>query len=119
MEYCSHGSLLNALNDDSMTLTWDRLLQWTEDALMGIQVLHSSNPSIVHKNIKSCNFLLDNLRVKISDFGLWGTDTTNIASYDPLKRTLAYWAPEIYLGTAFSPKSDMYSMGNQDVLIDY
>ncbi|KAJ0873146.1 putative protein kinase RLK-Pelle-CrRLK1L-1 family [Helianthus annuus] len=75
-EYVSNGSLDDYLgNIENMTnLTWLQRVQISLDIAHGLHYLHTSTEykqSIIHRDIKSANILLDdNWVAKIADFGL-------------------------------------------------
>ncbi|CAF4600582.1 unnamed protein product [Rotaria sp. Silwood2] len=95
---------------------WSIALQMAK----GINYLHVLNPPILHRDIKSVNFLLtkrfDDLIVKVCDFGLSEikqesarqskvTDKTTVGS-------LPWKAPELFtMGGSHTVKSDIYSLG--------
>lgn len=53
-------------------MDWTRRLKIALGAARGVQYLHDlANPSIIHRDIKSNNILLDErLNAKVADFGL-------------------------------------------------
>ncbi|XP_076938468.1 receptor-like protein kinase ANXUR2 [Bidens hawaiensis] len=120
-EYASNGSLDDYLgNIDNMTyLTWAQRVQICLDIAHGLNYLHRSTArkqSIIHRDIKSANILLDdNWVAKIADFGLsklhpacqQGSTliTYNIAGTD------VYLDPEYLKTGKLKTKSDIYSFG--------
>ncbi|XP_071720412.1 uncharacterized protein [Rutidosis leptorrhynchoides] len=120
-EFCPNGSLDEYFgNTDNVTnLTWAQRIQISIDIAQGLKYLHTSTEcrkTIIHRDIKSANILLDeNWVAKIADFGLsrlhhacqQGSTlvTNNIAGTD------LYLDPE-YLSTGkLKTKSDIYSLG--------
>jgi len=148
MELCEHGSLWDALrrplppnfnfrlnNRGIQNLNvhpigapvpiWpnELILRVASGAARGIAYLHSRNPPILHRDLKSANLLLDaSFHVKIADFGLstivqQGNDTS------PLTQncgTVQWMAPEVLqyssenplLGdnnNPYGPPADVYS----------
>ncbi|GMF45387.1 unnamed protein product [Phytophthora fragariaefolia] len=72
--------------------------------------LHSLNPSVIHRDLKSRNILLsENQDAKLADFG---------ASRERVDRTMtagvgtSLWiAPEVMMGERYDDKADMFSFG--------
>lgn len=70
LEYCSKGSLWSVLQNLNIPLTWDDRRRLALEGARAIHYLHSFNPPILHRDIKSLNFLLDDsYRIKLADFG--------------------------------------------------
>ncbi|KAH1250624.1 putative LRR receptor-like serine/threonine-protein kinase [Glycine max] len=95
-------------------LDWLARLRIAEDAAKGLEYLHTGcNPSIIHRDIKTGNILLDiNMRAKVSDFGLSRLaeeDLTHISSI--ARGTVGYLDPEYYASQQLTEKSDVYSFG--------
>ena len=70
MEYLPEGSLEDHLSAD-VPVNYQTLLDWIEDVLKGLQVVHESGA--VHRDIKPANLMFDQqLRAKLGDLGLVG-----------------------------------------------
>ncbi|CAK8565196.1 unnamed protein product [Lathyrus sativus] len=74
-DYFRNGSLhdfLHLPDDFNKPLTWNTRIRITLGTARAIEYLHEScSPSLVHKNIKSANILLDTeLNPRLSDYGL-------------------------------------------------
>ncbi|KAL3669712.1 hypothetical protein V7S43_005093 [Phytophthora oleae] len=75
-----------------------------------ITYLHSLAPSIIHRDLKSRNILLNaEMKAKLSDFGI---------SREKLDRTMTagvgtslWMAPEVMLGERYDDKADVFSFG--------
>jgi hypothetical protein len=114
LEYCSNGSLFHFLQDPHSDLTWSLVLRWMTEAVRGIDTLHQWKPSIVHRDLKTLNLLLDkNMTLKVCDFGLsrFVQAEQAPATLFKLRGTYAYIGPEVYHGSAFTSKTDVYSLG--------
>ncbi|ADC47156.1 serine/threonine protein kinase [Methanobrevibacter ruminantium M1] len=81
--------------------------------LMGLGTLHSSNPIIIHRDLKTKNILMnygdERLIVKISDFGFARELSSNADDFE-VGGTKPYMAPECFNGV-FSTRSDVYAVG--------
>ena len=107
MEYMDHGSLYDLLQNTTCELEGEQLLQMLRDVAQGVRFLHSTNPQILHGDLKARNILVDGgLRAKVTDFG-----------FSEKKRLGAvgtpYWmAPELLrCETTNTTRSDVYAFG--------
>ncbi|XP_052158609.1 senescence-induced receptor-like serine/threonine-protein kinase [Oryza glaberrima] len=96
------------------SLNWEERLHIALDAAQGLEYLHEScTPSIVHRDVKTPNILLDkNLVAKISDFGLsraFNAAHTHISTV--AAGTLGYLDPEYHATFQLTVKTDVYSFG--------
>ncbi|KAF5746509.1 leucine-rich repeat family protein [Tripterygium wilfordii] len=115
-EYMHNGSLRDRIQAsiNQKPLDWLARLRIAEDAAKGLEYLHTGcNPSIIHRDVKTTNILLDNnMRAKVSDFGLSRQaeeDLTHISSV--ARGTVGYLDPEYYATQQLTEKSDVYSFG--------
>ncbi|KAJ4893599.1 Protein STRUBBELIG-RECEPTOR FAMILY 7 [Raphanus sativus] len=113
-EFHRNGSLHDVLHlseDESKPLIWNPRVKIALGTARALEYLHEvCSPSIVHKNIKSANILLDSeLNPHLSDSGL--------ASFLPTANELlnqndeGYSAPEVSMSGQYSLQSDVYSFG--------
>lgn len=95
-------------------IKWIKRLEIAEESAKGIEYLHTGCvPSIIHRDLKTSNILLDkNMRAKVSDFGLskLAVDGTSHVS-SIVRGTLGYLDPEYYISNRLTDKSDIYSFG--------
>jgi len=124
-EFCGGGCCFEFLHnsDEEVELAWGQQHKMCLDVARAIDYLHSFNPKIIHRDLKSLNLLLadpivrptDMPNVKVSDFGLsrmqdtagdggetWGK-MTNAAG------TCHWMAPEVCSGTMYDEMVDVYS----------
>jgi len=107
-EFMKKGSLKDVLT--STKLDWKMILKIAIDAATGMNYLHTYDPPIIHRDLKSMNLLVDgSFNVKVSDFGLARFTTSNKAT--TFCGTLQWTAPEILLGVGYTTKADVYSYG--------
>ena len=71
MQYMEHGSLYDILHNETMPVDSDLLLNIMKDISSGLRFLHSSDPQVLHGDLKAANILVDSkFRAKVADFGL-------------------------------------------------
>ncbi|XP_021906507.1 protein STRUBBELIG-RECEPTOR FAMILY 5-like isoform X2 [Carica papaya] len=110
-EYFRNGSLhefLHMSDDFSKPLTWNTRIRIALGTARAVEYLHEvCSPSLLHKNIKSSNILLDaELNPRLSDYGL-----ANFHHRTSQNLGAGYNAPECINPTAYTMKSDVYSFG--------
>ncbi|KAM7462711.1 hypothetical protein LguiA_030832 [Lonicera macranthoides] len=122
-QYMVNGSLADHLyksgnHGRGSTLSWVQRLKICLGAAHGLDYLHtciSVEDSIIHRDMKSSNILLDkNFAAKVSDFGLSricpiAQSCTDIKTN--VKGTTGYVDPEYMLTLKLTRKSDVYSFG--------
>ncbi|CAM9902661.1 unnamed protein product, partial [Sphacelaria rigidula] len=59
MEYCSRGNLAALVDDQSVDLSWKMKRQMMLHVATGMQYLHCQDPAIIHRDLRSCNVLID------------------------------------------------------------
>ncbi|KAK7324738.1 hypothetical protein VNO77_28541 [Canavalia gladiata] len=116
-EYCSNGSLQDALHlDDEFKtrLSWNARIRIALGAARALEYLHEQcQPPVVHRNFKSANILLDDdVSVRVSDCGLAPLITKGSVSQlsGQLLTAYGYGAPEFESGI-YTYQSDVYSFG--------
>lgn len=117
MEYVSGGDLehfLNSYIEIGMFMPISLCLDLIRQILSGLDTLHSANPPIIHRDLKTNNVLLSfnacgDIIIKISDFGFAKQVTTGISDID-IAGTRPYMAPELF-NKSVSSRSDIYAVG--------
>ncbi|CAN0890755.1 Receptor protein kinase TMK1 [Linum grandiflorum] len=117
-EYMPQGTLsshlFNWAEEGLRPLEWTRRLTIALDVARGVEYLHGlAHQSFIHRDLKPSNILLgDDMRAKVSDFGLVrlapegkGSIETRIAG------TFGYLAPEYAVTGRVTTKVDVFSFG--------
>ncbi|KAI3978278.1 hypothetical protein MKX01_003441 [Papaver californicum] len=111
-EFLPRGSLCRLLHRPNIQLEEKRRLQMALDVAKGMNYLHTSNPTIVHRDLKSPNLLVDrNWVVKVCDFGLSRLKHQTFLSSKSMAGTPEYMAPEVLRNEPSDEKCDVYSFG--------
>ncbi|OXB80357.1 UNVERIFIED_CONTAM: hypothetical protein H355_012790 [Colinus virginianus] len=111
MEYMPNGSLLSYLQSHGKELQPLQLLEICYDVCDAMAFLESCQ--LVHRDLGARNCLVDsNLTVKLSDFGMTRhvLDDLYVSSLGT-KFPVKWSAPEVFLYTKFSSKSDVWAFG--------
>eukprot|EP00271_Cylindrocystis_brebissonii_P017018 TRINITY_DN4242_c0_g1_i2.p1 TRINITY_DN4242_c0_g1~~TRINITY_DN4242_c0_g1_i2.p1 ORF type:complete len:929 (+),score=188.10 TRINITY_DN4242_c0_g1_i2:147-2933(+) len=121
-EYVSHGTLrknLDSRNEGGQAmLSWENRLDIAVGVAQGLHYLHSfAKPTIIHRDVKSENILLDHRLVpKVADFGMM-KHAMMAGDYGGQQQSMAvagtpgYMDPEYQHTFRATDKSDVYSFG--------
>lgn len=112
MELCEKGSLYDVLLKTPKDVTWIKATSFARDMAEGLAVLHSHDPPIIHRDMKSLNLLVTkDWRCKICDFGLSRLQEGDLKTMGRLCGTFHFAGPEVFKGGVATDKFDVYSMG--------
>lgn len=121
MEIVNHGDLHQFLANKDLPLDWGLRLRIAWDIAKGLAFLHSTNPPLLHRDVKSPNILLANIEAtsnvvaKIADFGLTGhIFTEKFAAQKARDREVVnpvWLAPEIMREQPYATAADVYPYG--------
>jgi len=109
-EFCDLGNLFDFLHNNprSELAEADRIRIALEIA-KGVNYLHSFDPPILHRDLKSLNILLDkNMTVKIADFGWARLRDIHMTKQ---RGTFQWMAPEVIKKNSYTEKADIFSYG--------
>uniref|UniRef100_A0A3Q1HWN6 Mitogen-activated protein kinase kinase kinase 7 n=2 Tax=Acanthochromis polyacanthus TaxID=80966 RepID=A0A3Q1HWN6_9TELE len=113
MEYAECGSLYNLLHsaDPQPHYTASHAMSWCLQCAQGVAYLHAMKPkALIHRDLKPPNLLLvaRGTVLKICDFGT----ACDIQTYMTNNKGSAAWmAPEVFEGSNYSEKCDVFSWG--------
>ncbi|GMH29152.1 hypothetical protein Nepgr_030995 [Nepenthes gracilis] len=122
-EFATMGSLHHILHgrkgihgaQPGPLLNWMLRVRIAVDMARGLEYLHEKvQPPIIHKDIRSSNFLLfEDLKAKIADFNLSNQAPDMAARLHSTRvlGTFGYRAPEYAMTGQLTQKSDVYSFG--------
>lgn len=124
MEYVPHGSLYGFIKDrkdNGSALGWSARLRIAYDIAAGMAHLHSIDPPLIHKDLKSPNILMAAMdesapaMAKIADFGISGKLYMSMFSAKKARdrevENPTWLAPEIIREEPYSAASDVYPFG--------
>eukprot|EP01100_Stratorugosa_tubuloviscum_P013770 TRINITY_DN708_c0_g2_i1.p1 TRINITY_DN708_c0_g2~~TRINITY_DN708_c0_g2_i1.p1 ORF type:complete len:607 (+),score=247.01 TRINITY_DN708_c0_g2_i1:110-1930(+) len=106
-EFCTRGSLFDLLHIQRTEIDF---LSMTLDSARGLNYLHLRKPPVIHRDLKTANFLVDaSGAIKIADFGL--TCVKGGPKAVQAVGTVSYMAPEMLMMQNYDEKVDIYSFG--------
>ncbi|KAF6983122.1 hypothetical protein CFC21_001401 [Triticum aestivum] len=111
-EYLPRGSLYKIIHRPNCQIDEKRRIKMALDVARGMNCLHTSVPTIVHRDLKSPNLLVDdNWTVKVCDFGLSRLKHSTFLSSKSTAGTPEWMAPEVLRNEQSNEKCDIYSFG--------
>ncbi|KAL1219527.1 Receptor-like kinase TMK3 [Cardamine amara subsp. amara] len=117
-EYMPQGTLSQHLfhwkEEGLKPLDWTRRLAIALDVARGVEYLHTlAHQSFIHRDLKPSNILLgDDMRAKVSDFGLVRLAPDGKYSIETrVAGTFGYLAPEYAVTGRVTTKVDIFSLG--------
>lgn len=112
-EFCEYGGLDVALQNSSLWGLSTKLKAWL-DACKAVAYLHSFSPPLLHRDIKTDNFLLgQDYLLKLADFGEANLLRPRTDGTMTIAGTVDYMAPEMILGgktARYGTAVDTYSL---------
>ncbi|GLE10929.1 hypothetical protein PINS_up023201 [Pythium insidiosum] len=108
-------TLLQTFNDQGRPVGFDACkLQIARHVIEGLAYLHSLQPAVLHRDLKSRNVLLsaDAQRAKLIDFGVSRLRADqNSSTMTTCVGTLRWMAPEVMVGGRYGESADVFSFG--------
>eukprot|EP01088_Endostelium_zonatum_P016096 TRINITY_DN4212_c0_g1_i1.p1 TRINITY_DN4212_c0_g1~~TRINITY_DN4212_c0_g1_i1.p1 ORF type:complete len:353 (+),score=66.02 TRINITY_DN4212_c0_g1_i1:108-1166(+) len=127
IEYCSRGSLYHVMKQPDLYFDWPRFFDFSTQTTTSVQALHTHKKAIVHRDLKSLNFLVtEDFKIKIADFGLTrqtlqeeegdgeeegaGSSINTMSTLKNCRGTYLYTAPEVFHKQTYSAAADVFSL---------
>lgn len=109
-EFCEKGNVQSILRDKKTKLSLKKIIGLALGAAKGMLYLHSSDPPILHRDLKSANLLVDkNWTCKVGDFGM--SRVMDKSKSMTVCGTAETCAPEVLARSYYTESADVYSFG--------
>eukprot|EP00696_Hemimastix_kukwesjijk_P005983 gnl/Hemi2/17591_TR5803_c0_g1_i1.p1 gnl/Hemi2/17591_TR5803_c0_g1~~gnl/Hemi2/17591_TR5803_c0_g1_i1.p1 ORF type:complete len:280 (+),score=91.47 gnl/Hemi2/17591_TR5803_c0_g1_i1:82-921(+) len=106
-EFCSGGTLYSLLRGTPAP-SWRSRLSLAQQMASAMVYMHSFNPPIAHRDLKTENVLLDSDgKVKVCDFGFAKVREKSVMG--TFCGSISYIAPEVVTDMGYTEKADVYS----------
>ena len=105
-----NGKSLQAHLLNGANFSLPEIVQIIRPLLDGLGYVHSEG--IVHRDLKPSNILINSDgRIKICDFGIAHTESSELTQLGDVLGSLHYMSPEQFIGMSIDARSDIYSVG--------
>ncbi|RWW34054.1 hypothetical protein BHE74_00011614 [Ensete ventricosum] len=116
VEFMPNGTLYDLLHSNPRPPGWARRIRLALQTAKALLTLHSVQPPVIHRDVKSANILLDqSFNARLGDFGLALRDDEDTkfpsARSTPPAGTLGYLDPSYVTPENLSTKTDVFSFG--------
>jgi len=112
MEYMENQSLSLVLSNSKIALDEKQKIETALQVAQAMYYLHTCNPPIIHRDLKSSNCLVDEyFRIKLCDFGISKIRRDQQNYSTKTVGTYQYMAPETISKSIYTTKTDVYSFG--------
>ncbi|CAL8468644.1 g8184 [Coccomyxa elongata] len=110
MELCQDGDLDGFLRaQGGKHLSEEEIMNKFVQICLSIHYVH--NKGLIHRDLKTCNLLLDGGIIKLGDFGISKVMSAEQNAAQTMVGTPYYMSPEILKGKGYGPKTDVWALG--------
>ncbi|KAK9914866.1 hypothetical protein WJX75_001495 [Coccomyxa subellipsoidea] len=110
MELCEDGDLDGFLKaQGGRHLSEEEIMHKFVQICLSVHYVHSKG--LIHRDLKTCNLLLDSGIVKLGDFGISKVISAQQNAAQTMVGTPYYMSPEIFKGKGYGPKTDVWALG--------
>mmetsp|Transcript_127973 Transcript_127973/g.368717 ORF Transcript_127973/g.368717 Transcript_127973/m.368717 type:complete len:287 (-) Transcript_127973:49-909(-) len=115
-DFCHGGDVFDLVHNSGLQLAWPQRMVISLDVANAMQYLHSYDPPIIHRDLKSLNLLLvspvvsqsDEPFVKVADLGQ-ARMVESVINMTVNAGTYHWMAPEVFCEEHYDSKVDVYS----------